>query len=180
MKRILLTAFCSIFVIAYLFGINDETVKFHKGIDFEIFNNMPMKTFDFSKQPDLAGKINSLTLAISPYEENYAVRYKGKFDIPKTGKYKILATTTQIRSLGDIAIDGEKLYDFDRSPVFKILNLEKGTHDYTLTCFKASANEEEIKFVIEPYYLHADENQLDKRHYIYFGWNEVQIGRAHV
>jgi hypothetical protein len=173
MKRILLTAFCSIFVIAYLFGINDEIVKFHKGIDFEVFNNMPMKTPDFSKKPDLAGKINSLTLAISPYEENYAVRYKGRFDIPKTGKYKILATTTQIPSLGDIAIDGEKLYDFDRYPVFKILNLEKGTHDYTLTCFKASANEEEIKFVIEPYHLLVDENQLDKRHYIYFGWSEV-------
>lgn len=172
-KRIILTAYCSLFVVASAFSSTDEIVIFQKGIYFEVFHNMPIGTPDFSKKPDVAGKINSLTLAISPYEENYAVRYRGKFDVPQTGKYKILATATQIRSLGDIAIDGEKLYDFDRFPVFKILDLEKGTHDYTLTCFKASANEEEIKFVIEPYHLLIDENQLEKKHYMYFGWSEM-------
>ena len=117
-KRILLHVLCFIFLAGNVFGNNDEVVKFHKGIDFEIFNKMSMKSRDFSKKPDLEGKISSLTLAISPYEENFTVRYKGKFDVPQTGKYKILATTTQIRSWGDITIDGEKLYDFDRFPVF--------------------------------------------------------------
>jgi len=173
-KRILIVAMFFLFIVGYIFGSNNnENVKFHKGIFFQVFNHMSIKTPDFFKKPDLEGKISSLTLAISPYEENYAVRYKGKFDISQTGKYKILATTTYKRSLGDIAIDGEKLYDFDRLPVFKIINLEKGTHDYTLTCFKTSADEEEIKFIIEPSYLLIDENQLDKRHYIYFGWDEV-------
>jgi len=172
-KGILLVVLCSLFLAGNVFGNDDDVVKFHKGIDFEIFNKMSMKSRDFSKKPDLEGKISSLTLAISPYEENFTVRYKGKFDVPETGKYKILATTTQIRSWGDITIDGDKLYDFDRFPVFEIVDLEKGTHDYTLTCFKASANEEEIKFIIEPYHLLIDENQLAKRHYIYFGWSEM-------
>jgi hypothetical protein len=79
---------CSIFVVGFTFGNNDEEVKFLKGIDFEIFNKMSMKTRDFSKTPDLVGKISSLSLAISPYEENYTVRYRGKFDVSKTGKYK--------------------------------------------------------------------------------------------
>ena len=69
-KGILLTVFCSLFVVGYVFGNNDEEVKFHKGIEFEVFHNMPLGTPDFSKKPDLEGKINSLTLAISPYEEN--------------------------------------------------------------------------------------------------------------
>lgn len=172
-ERILLIVISLLCAVGYGFHSGEEEVLFLKGIDFEIFNEMSIETPDFSKKPDLVGKISSLTLAISPYEKNYAVRYRGKFDVSETGKYKILATTTQIRSMGDIAIDGEKLYDFDRMPVFKIIELEKGTHDYTLTCFKADTNEEEIKFIVEPYHLLTDENQLDKRHYIYFGWNEV-------
>ena len=172
-NRILFAALCSLLVAGNVFGNGDEEVTFHKGIAFEIYHNMSRDKPDFSKTPDVEGKIGSLTLAISPYEENYAVRYNGNFDVPRTGKYKILATTTQIRSLGDISIDGKKLYDFDRFPVFKIVDLEEGTHEYTLTCFKASANEEEIKFVIEPYHLLIDENQLAKRHYIYFGWREM-------
>lgn len=172
-RRILLIALCLLCVDTYTFGNDDETVKFQKGIQFEIFNNTSLNSHDFSKVPDLKGEISSLTLAISPFTENYAAKFRGKFDVPETGKYKILATTTQIRSLGDIEIDGEKLYDFDRLPVSKIIKLEKGTHDYTLTCFKARADEEEIKFIIEPCHLLVDENQLDKRHYIYFGWDEV-------
>ncbi len=172
-KRILLAALCSLFLAGNAFGNDDEEVKFHKGIAFEIYHKMSLEKPDFSRTPDVEGKISALTLAISPYEENYVIRYKGKFDVPKAGKYKILATTTQIRSLGDISIDGEKLYDFDRFPVFKIIDLEKGTHEYTLTCLKASANEEEIKFIIEPYHLLIDENQLAKRHYVYFGWSEM-------
>jgi len=172
-NRIIVTAMCLLFIVGYVFGSDDEEVKFHKGIVFEVFKNMSTETPDFSKIPDVEGKISSLTLAISPYEENYAIRYKGKFDVPKTGKYKVLATTTQIRSLGNITIDGEKLYDFDRLPVFEIADLEEGTHDYSLTCFKVNANEEEIKFLVEPYHLLIDENQLAKRHYIYFGWDEI-------
>ena len=98
-KRIILTVLSSLLVVAYVFGNSDENVKFHKGIDFEIFNKMSMKTRDFSKKPDLEGKISSLTLAISPYEENYTVRYKGKFDVQETGKYKIPMCMNNIASV---------------------------------------------------------------------------------
>jgi hypothetical protein len=172
-KRILLAALCSALLANPAFSQAIEEVTFQKGIAYEVYHKMTRDNPDFSKTPDVEGKTGSLTMAISPYEINYAVRYRGKFDVPVTGKYKITATTTQIRSLGDIAIDGEKLYDFDRMPVFKIVELEEGTHDYTLTCFKDRAGEEEVKFEIEPYHLLIDENQLAKRFYIYFGWSEM-------
>ena len=173
MKNILLTILYMLIIVFNLSGNNEGNITFHKEIQFEIFSNVAGNAPDFAKAPDQKGVISSLTLAISPYKEKYAVRYKGKFEVPGTGKYKILATTTHISSSGDIAIDGEKLYDFDRMPVFKIVNLEKGIHDYTLTCIKSNPDEEEIKFIVEPYHLLIDENLLDKRHYIYFGWDEV-------
>jgi hypothetical protein len=172
-KRILLLAMSLLIVVGHAFGQADEEVTFHKGISFEIYHRMSRDEPDFSRTPDVEGKIASLTMAISPYEVNYAVRYKGKFEVPLAGKYKITATTTQIRSLGDIAIDGEKLYDFDRMPVFKIMEMEEGTHDYTLTCFKDRIGQEEVKFEIEPYHLLIVGNQLAKRFYVYFGWSEM-------
>ncbi len=55
-KRILLVVLFSLFVVAYIFGNSDENVKFHKGIEFEVFNGMSLKTADFSKKPDVKQK----------------------------------------------------------------------------------------------------------------------------
>ena len=74
-KRILLPVLCSLFVAVNVFGNDDEEVKFHKGIVFEIYHKMPLEKPDFSKIPDVEGKFSTLTLAISPYEVYYAVRY---------------------------------------------------------------------------------------------------------
>ena len=37
-KGIFLSVLCSLFVVGYVFGNNDESVQFHKGIAFEVFN----------------------------------------------------------------------------------------------------------------------------------------------
>ena len=144
-------------------GVTNDLMHLKTPIHFEIFHNTSLEDVDFSKTPDLVGEVRALTLDISPCEENVVVRYTGKFDVPKSGKYKILSTTSQIRSRGSISVDGKKLYDFARMPVFSIVELEQGTHEYTLTCARAHTDEEEIKFVVEPYHLLVDENQLAKR-----------------
>ena len=110
-----------------------------KDLSYEFFDGKDDKLPDFSKlTATKTGKIDSLDVKkASEQSDGFRLRFTGKLDVPVTGDYLF---TTLIDDGGELLIDGESVVFNEGNPGFGeesgIINLTKGTHDFTQTFYQ--------------------------------------------
>ncbi|MFK7981822.1 MAG: family 16 glycoside hydrolase [Saprospiraceae bacterium] len=110
-----------------------------KELSYEFFDGKDDKLPDFTKlTATKTGKVDSLDVKkASDQSDGFRLRFTGKLAVPVAGDYLF---TTLIDDGGELLIDGESVVFNEGSPGFGeesgIINLTKGTHDFTQTFYQ--------------------------------------------
>ena len=130
---------------------------------------------DFSKLPEFSdstvsskGFCDSIDLNFIKLE-NYAIRFNGNLIISEKGKFKFTASGG---TKGTLNINNETLFDFGWKMGSSTLELKEGEYEFDLLYIKNTKAKKHLQLEIAPDNLLISEDLLDKRHWLFFGWEE--------
>lgn len=102
--------------------------------------------------------------------KDFAVVFNGKLSVHEPAKYRLTVTGFG----GDLTVDGKKILRYGKGaayPANTIIELAAGEHNFELSYF-GGRRRNPLRIQAELYPLLVNDDRFDRRHAIYFGWNE--------
>ena len=103
-------------------------------IDYKVFYGTFKSEKDFATlKPEFSGKTDLLTWEVANKENDFAIKFSGKLNIPEDGDYYLNQATWNDFSM---SVDGNTVINYGEGKS-KAVSLSKGTHSFEVVFFKS-------------------------------------------